>query len=323
MPWKWPVNLVSRTINPKVEKLNVKEHYNKSLPSKTKIVDVFRFFNEFRILQLRLEVLWDIVDYFVITESPLTHSGKPKQMNFYENRYNFRKYQSKIIYNPLPSIPEDFSHLVCKRSYRLNFGDIDPNSKKRYIQNPISYQREAYERDIQILGLEKLEHSLDRDSVILVSDLDEIPNPEILVNTSWIDHTKTYVCEQKAYLYKLNLLYYDEWLGTNIFRMSHLQDSKKGLHQIHADAKKGTRVAAAGWHFSWMGDDKHFREKLAAQPESEHFDTEERRQMSREIISNRLDPFGRPLQLKKVPLDNTFPFYLSANINQFEDLIEK
>jgi hypothetical protein len=244
-------------------------------------------------------------------------------MNFYENRYNFRKYESKIVYNPLPTIPKDFLNFVGKRDFRLDFGDTDPNSKKPYIQNPISYQREAYERDMQILGLDQLDKILGKDSVILVSDLDEIPNPSILENTSWIGHTKTYVCEQKAYLYKLNLLYFTEWLGTNIFRLSYLKDSKKGLHQIHAEAKKGTRVMGAGWHFSWMGDDKYFREKLAAQPESEHFDTEERRQMSGEIISNRLDPFGRPLELKMIPLDKTFPAYLLANVEKFQDLIEQ
>ena len=44
---------------------------------------------------MRLEILWDFVEYFVITESPLTHSGKPKKMNFYENRHKFKKFKSK------------------------------------------------------------------------------------------------------------------------------------------------------------------------------------------------------------------------------------
>ena len=47
------------------------------------------------------------------------------------------------------------------------------------------------------------------------------------------------------------------------------------------------------------------------------------RQMSREIVSNRLDPFGRPLELKLVPLDNTYPSYLLANVEKFQELIEK
>ena len=44
----------------------------------TKIYDCFNFFNELDILELRLNILYDYVDYFVIVESSVTHSGQPK-----------------------------------------------------------------------------------------------------------------------------------------------------------------------------------------------------------------------------------------------------
>ena len=43
-----------------------------------KIFDVFLFFNELDLLELRLETLYEVVDYFVITELFETFSGKSK-----------------------------------------------------------------------------------------------------------------------------------------------------------------------------------------------------------------------------------------------------
>ncbi len=50
-----------------------------------KIYDAFNFFNELELLDIRLNVLNDHVDYFVLVESTLTHSGLPKEL-FYENK---------------------------------------------------------------------------------------------------------------------------------------------------------------------------------------------------------------------------------------------
>lgn len=306
---------------PKIDVVDTTFELQSHIRNKPLIIDHVRFLNEFELLEMRFEILWDLVSYFIITESELTHSGKKKPLNFFENRHNFRKYESKIIYNPLKSIPETFLHLIGKQDNRLDFGDVDPNSRLPYFRNPIPYQREAYERDLQILGLETLFANLSEDTVILISDLDEIPNPKILKNTSWIERDKAYVCQQRAYLYKFNLLYHSEWLGTNIFRVSYLKKSKKGFHQIHAEAKSSARVLEGGWHFSWLGDEERFKEKLSAQPESDFFDTPERQIKSKEIIERRLDPFGRDLKLQLVPLDETFPSFLLANIERYRQFI--
>ena len=47
-----------------------------------KVFDVFLFFNELDILELRLKMLNDVVDFFVITECDFTFSGKPKSLIF-------------------------------------------------------------------------------------------------------------------------------------------------------------------------------------------------------------------------------------------------
>ena len=70
---------------------------NGQFSKSAQIFDCIRFLNEYDILELRLETLWDYVDYFVITESSLTHSGKRKELNFHNNRGRFKKYLSKRI----------------------------------------------------------------------------------------------------------------------------------------------------------------------------------------------------------------------------------
>ncbi len=63
-----------------------------------KIVDCFLFFNELELLTVRLEELYDHVDYFVLVEAAETFRGNPKPYIFEENKARFQKYLSKIIH---------------------------------------------------------------------------------------------------------------------------------------------------------------------------------------------------------------------------------
>ena len=51
-----------------------------------KIYDCFNFFNELDLLEIRLNTLKDSVDYFVIVESNVTHSGQFKPLYYEENK---------------------------------------------------------------------------------------------------------------------------------------------------------------------------------------------------------------------------------------------
>ena len=68
---------------------------------KHKIFDVFLFFNELDLLELRLQTLYSVVDYFIITEINETFSGKPKKLIFEKNKKRFKDFEKKIIYNPI------------------------------------------------------------------------------------------------------------------------------------------------------------------------------------------------------------------------------
>ena len=52
-----------------------------------KIYDYFTYFNEDQMLKLRLETLWESIDYFVIYEATRTHTGKENSINFKHEKF--------------------------------------------------------------------------------------------------------------------------------------------------------------------------------------------------------------------------------------------
>ena len=67
------------------------------------VFDCFLFLNELDLLELRLNELNDVVDYFIIAESTYSFKGdKKKELFFLEkNRSRFEKFWKKIIYLPI------------------------------------------------------------------------------------------------------------------------------------------------------------------------------------------------------------------------------
>ena len=60
------------------------------------VYDCFQYFNEDHIVDLRLNILNEYVDFFVVCESTKTHQGVNKNLNFDIN--NFPKFKNKIKY---------------------------------------------------------------------------------------------------------------------------------------------------------------------------------------------------------------------------------
>ena len=61
-----------------------------------KIYDCFMFYDEDVILDLRLNILNEYIDYFVIVESKFFHNGKERKLRFDIKKYT--KFRDKIIY---------------------------------------------------------------------------------------------------------------------------------------------------------------------------------------------------------------------------------
>ncbi|MFA6665763.1 MAG: beta-1,4-N-acetylgalactosaminyltransferase, partial [Armatimonadota bacterium] len=71
-----------------------------------KVYDCFTFFNELELLELRLKLLNDVVDYFVLVESNKTFKNKDKEFVFEANKSMFEEYLAKIIYIRVEDMPD-------------------------------------------------------------------------------------------------------------------------------------------------------------------------------------------------------------------------
>ena len=68
-----------------------------------KLYDCFMYFDEHLVLDLRLNILNDYVDKFVIAEATKDHTGKEKKLNLDIN--NFSKFKNKIAYIVVEDMP--------------------------------------------------------------------------------------------------------------------------------------------------------------------------------------------------------------------------
>ena len=278
-----------------------------------KIFDTFTFYNELDLLELRMNILGDIVDYFVINESTITFTGKKKPLYFAENKERFKKWQDKIIHHVLDDNNETLEKYWEGVPYHRSMMEDD------IYKLPIHYQRACFHKDSAIYAL--LDHAQD-DDIILTSDADEIANPEaIKAIDEWFDPINHYVLKGPVYYYYLNLLCEKEWMGTRVSTMKMLKTmSVDKLRQSHQDAWK---VEDGSWHWSFFGDADTVRAKMDAYEHQEN-NLPQFRDSMEERIEKGIDPFGRDYLYtpQVVPIDDTFPEYIIQNKDKLAKFIK-
>ena len=162
-----------------------------------KIYDCFMFFDEEMLLDLRLNIMDQYIDKFVITEATYLHSGKKKKLVFDINKYP--KFKNKIIYHVVNDLPANIEI--------INKNDNEGSKADKLINNSI--KRENHQREMA----QKYLRNLDPDDIVLINDLDEIPNLKNL-NFKKIKN-QLIIFKQKSFSYKFNLLYEGlDWYGS-------------------------------------------------------------------------------------------------------------
>jgi beta-1,4-mannosyl-glycoprotein beta-1,4-N-acetylglucosaminyltransferase len=120
----------------------------------SKIYDCFTFFNELDLLEIRLSLLSPVVDFFVIVECAKTQQGNNKPYYFEKNQDRYSKWKNKIIHIKVEDV-EEISHEVIE-----------------------DWSIENHQRNCIFRGLVNARP----DDIIIISDLDEIPNPYLLTH---------------------------------------------------------------------------------------------------------------------------------------------
>ena len=268
------------------------------------IYDCFSYLDEDLLLNLRLNILDKYVDYFVIIEGNKTWQNNPKELKFDINKYE--KFKHKIIYIKVTDLPD---------------GE-DP------------YLRENYQRNSILKGLINSKE----DDLIIISDLDEIPEPNSL---KYFKKEMRYASfKQRHFYYKFNLQSKKNpyWLGSRICIKKYLK-SPQWLRDLKFKKRPFWRldklrlnniIENGGWHFCNLKNPKnllykyqnlcetndpiHFKEKI----EEKYLNLDEIKRR----IDKREDIIGRKDQFIKVDLDNSFPEFLLNNKSNYKEWIE-
>ena len=291
-----------------------------------KIFDCFMYFDEDIVLDLRLNSLNDFVDYFVIVESKFNHKGEKRDLKFNINHY--KEFKNKIIYLVFDKEPEDLeifnkndSKNITNGKYILNAGKRE-NGQRNFLSNGIN---QAQDNDI-----------------ILISDVDEIPN---LKKVNFLNiKEKIIMFKQDMFYYKFNLkLPKYIWVGTKGCRkkdlispqwLRNIKDKKYPFYRIDAFFSKTKYTSIrliddGGWHFTNMKSAKEIEHKLKSYLHHLEFDINplsideiEKIMNQKHAIYNlnvdqRKTKFGKGPKLSKFEFDR-LPQYIRENKKKFE-----
>lgn len=277
------------------------------------VYDCFQFFNELDILKLRMHVLNDVADRFVISESTVTFSGEKKPLYFQENREMFAPFADKIIHKVVDDTPMDVS----------------------------AFMRDSHQKCAVARGLAGARP----EDIVIFSDVDEIPNPEAVKRVlADFDDSKIYALAQRNFYCYLdmeetsgNLLSITgefegitgsdrKWLGTKI--CSYRMLSSYTTEQLRDAAQKPlmVRVPDGGWHFSYMGGGREesveervkYKIKSAAHQEYNNRSTLSK---VKKNIRNHQDILGRESRFEIVPIDESYPVYLREHLEEYRYLM--
>ncbi len=294
------------------------------------IYDCFMYFDEDLLLDLRLNYLDQYVKKFVITEATYTHNGTNKDLKFDINK--FSKFKHKINYIVVDKQPENI--------LKLEDGESKHKRGEKLILNGMA--RDYFQRENLYRGL----HDISDEDIILISDLDEIPN------LSFVEFSKInnniLIFEQKMFYYKLNLFYDDfVWHGTKAVKKKYFL-SPQWLRNIKGKKYPKWRIDTffskkkysnlhfiqnGGWHFTCLRTAEELEKKLLNF--AHHYEFEEsglKIQDLKKLISEKRVMYDHNIDqrgykwsgksiLKKIDVKE-LPSYVFSNLDKYKEWLD-
>lgn len=281
------------------------------------------FCSELELLMIKLEMLDPVVDFFVISESNFTHSGKPKELVFKNNSNIFKKFEHKIIHQVILDTPSDYTNLkenpLRDPDYNLVVRKV--NSQKNRHLNLEHYGRDCFEKESLIRAL----HFAKDDDVILLSDLDEIVKSEKLKSVlDNFNQNEIYYFYHDTYYYYLNLKSSEPSYGT--IALSY-KNFKEKSHSAMREDRQGIFIPDAGYHWTYLGNAYNVRNKIESFSHQELNTDDIKSNLGFKIknaVSMGMDLYGRRQNFQILPITTEyFPEYLVNNRGLYDHLICK
>jgi len=255
------------------------------------VYDCFTFFNELDLLEIRLNILSKVVDKFVLVEADRTFSNKKKSFYFEENKERYKQFSNKIIHIKIMEYPE--------------------------IKD--AWDMEYYQRNQIACGLA----GCSSDDIVLISDIDEIPNPEIITRYR---ETGADICklEQVLFYYYLNYrrCVTKHWCAAKIMRYKDIVSNNYTPQKIRSEGN-GETIKNGGWHFSYLGGMDSIKHKIQSFAHQEFNNTTYVNDDIENKVRLGLDLFNRK-GYRYIPVkitNKTHPQYIVQNQERYAHLI--
>ena len=288
------------------------------------------YFDEEEVLDLRLNILKDKIDYFVIVESTYNHKGERRKLLF--DKSKFEKFSSKSIYLVFDKVPDEVQ--------KVSNDDSLEEKDRKYIMNAV--YRENSQRNYIYEGLKKCE----KNDLILISDVDEIPKLNFLDLNNL--NNEIVIFKQDMFYYKFNLVIPNfKWSGTkgvlkkNLISpqwLRNIKDRKYPFYRFdtHFSNKKYTNIkiiSDGGWHFSNLKSPAKIEHKLRSYLHHREFDKvsltvdeintliKNKKAIYDLNVDKKVNKVGNGVILENFNLQR-LPSYIQKNLNKYKDWMD-
>lgn len=280
------------------------------------IYDIFTFFNELDLLEIRFEILNPVVDKFVLIECTETFSGKSKPLYYNENKHLFKKWEHKIIHHitgdPISGYEDLQSRLtqpgISKLDENIIFNALTTTNVPK---GEVHWLKEFYQKEC----IKKPLVDLNDDDICFIGDLDEIWNPDQIYD---IDFTSIYKLKQIPYSGFMNMRSSEDWAGTIVTRYQNVKNAC--LNHLRTPWRTPyTFIENSGWHFTFMGGPDRIKTKLESYGHQEYNNDQVKNDIENKLANN-LELLGRSFILTKD--EESLPQYLKDNKQKYNYLFK-
>jgi len=225
--------------------------------NKHKIIDCFLFYNELDMLEFRLTELNEHVDYFIILDSNFDFAGNKKDSIFKLNQDRFNSWEEKIIHIDCPELTEE----LINRANKIKYSEYKKNDFNDIINkdNIIFYMLVKLIETLNYLGL-------DFEDIIMLSDIDEIPNFNTLdLIDDYLSFNSIFL-RQKRFFWTTKYVDKDLSFGTSCHQYTRILQNPlllENFYNLKSNKKfSNNSFMDSGWHFSHFEDLGNLHKKL-------------------------------------------------------------
>jgi len=246
------------------------------------IYNGFMFFDEFDMLDIRLNELWDTVDKFILVECPTTHRGKEKKLFFDERKHDYGEYSEKLI------------HIIH---------DL-PNDKDAWV-NENEHRR----------GIMRAINMMWGNDYLIITDADEIPRAEAIKSFNG----NIGALQMDFFYYKYNLKNKSTW---DVAKMVRLGAMTEDINYYRQNVPGSELIPNAGWHFSKvysLENMKYMFKNCLADDLYHDSIVDNLEEWSKEGVTQWC---GHRNEFFQCEIDSSYPKWFVENIERFKDYIK-